>query len=169
MADPKATDLARFHAAQAHPNWGYPAALAEIRAGMKASHWMWYIFPQIRGLGSSSIAEKYAITSAAEAEAYLRDPVLGRRLDEITRALEGHVCAATAKKSFDTILGDIDALKVVSCLTLFVEVARRLGGAAEPWVVSFRESAERVLAAAAREGRNPCSFTLNRLAAPSIR
>jgi uncharacterized protein (DUF1810 family) len=158
--------LDRFRSAQSQPSAGYAAALAEIRAGMKTSHWIWYIFPQIRGLGYSSMTARYAIASAAEAEAYLRDPVLGERLYEITRALADHVVAAARSKSLDQVLGDIDALKVVSSLTLFTEVARRLQGA-PPWVTSFRESAERVLEAAAREGRDRCALTLRELASPS--
>jgi uncharacterized protein (DUF1810 family) len=158
--------LARFRTAQSTSSSGYAVALAEIRAGLKRSHWIWYIFPQIRGLGYSSMTERYAIASAAEAEAYLRDPELGGRLSEITRALEGHVSAAASPRSLGEVLGNIDALKVVSSLTLFTEVARRLEGAPPPWVVSFRESAERVLEAAAREGRDRCAFTLRELATP---
>jgi uncharacterized protein (DUF1810 family) len=169
MAEPTATELARFRAAQAHPSWGFPAALAEVQAGSKSSHWMWYIFPQIRGLGSSITSEKYSISGLPEAEAYVRDPVLGRRLAEITLALEAHVCASPAPRSLESIFGDIDALKVVSCLTLFLEVARRCGAGAEPWVTTLHDSAQRVLQAAAREGRGPCAFTLRRLAAPSLR
>jgi uncharacterized protein (DUF1810 family) len=159
--------LDRFRSAQSQPGAGYAAALAEIRAGMKTSHWIWYIFPQIRGLGYSSMTARYAIASATEAEAYLRDPVLGERLSEITRALADHVGSAARSKSLDQVLGDIDALKVVSSLTLFTEVARRLQGAPPPWVTSFRESAERVLEAAAREGRGRCALTLRELASPS--
>jgi uncharacterized protein (DUF1810 family) len=158
--------LARFRSAQSQPDSGYATALAEIRAGRKRSHWIWYIFPQIRGLGYSSMSARYAIASAAEAEAYLFDPVLGERLSEITRALEGHVCAATRPRSLDEVLGDIDAMKVVSSLTLFAEVARRLEGDPPPWVTSFRASADRVLDAAARAGRARCAFTLRELASP---
>jgi uncharacterized protein (DUF1810 family) len=163
--DPKTPDsLDRFRAAQSDAHAGYSTALSEIRAGRKTSHWVWYIFPQVRGLGSSGMAERYGITSAAEARAYLRDPVLGKRLAEITRALEGHVCAPANPARLDKVLGGIDALKVVSCLTLFVEAARGLEPAPPPWVTSFRDSAERVLEAAAREGRERCAFTLRKLA-----
>lgn len=112
------------------------------------------------------MSERYAVASAAEAEAYLLDPVLGERLSEITRALEDHVCAASHSKTLNDVLGDIDAMKVVSSLTLFTEVARRLEGAPPPWVESFRKSAERVLEAAAREGRTRCAFTLREIGAP---
>lgn len=155
--------LARFRSAQSQPDSGYATALAEIRAGRKRSHWIWYIFPQIRGLGYSSMSARYAIASAAEAEAYLRDPVLGERLSQITQALEEHVGPAKHPRSLDEVLGDIDAMKVVSSLTLFAEVARGLEGDPPSWVATFRESAERVLDAAAREGRARCAFTLREL------
>lgn len=161
----KAGSLAHFHAAQAQARQGYATALAEIRAGWKWNHWIWYIFPQLGGLGFSWMAERYAIEGAAMAEAYLRDPVLGERLAEITKALEEHVCASSDPKSLVDVLGEIDAMKVVSSLTLFSEVGRRLKGSAPPWVPGFRRSAERVLKAAAREGLDRCEFTLQALAA----
>jgi uncharacterized protein (DUF1810 family) len=164
MPESKSGDsLARFRAAQSNPWWGYAAALAEIRAGQKTGHWMWYVFPQLQGLGSSGMSEYYGVASADEAEAYLLDPVLGERLSEITRALEAHVCAPAGAKTLSWVLEEIDALKVVSCLTLFTGVAERLGDAVPPWVVAFRESAERVLDAAAREGLERCAFTLEEL------
>lgn len=166
MADTKATAaLARFHTAQSNPLAGYTTALAEVRSGRKVSHWIWYIFPQLRGLGSSSMAERYGIADAAEAEAYLRDPALGPRLAEITRALEMHVCDPRAPQRLVAVLGHIDALKVVSSMTLFREIARRLETGQEPWMRAFRESTERVLEAAAREGFQPCSFTRKKLSA----
>lgn len=132
---------------------------------MKTSHWIWYIFPQLRGLGTSNASMQYGIADVAEADAYLCDRVLGERLDEITRALEAHVCDTTTPKSFNEVLGDIDAMKVVSCLTLFVEVARGREAQPMPWVGAFQKSAERVLSAAAQEGYQRCTFTLQRLAA----
>jgi|SRR5215831_16805317 len=103
--------LQRFlDAQQAH----YAAALAELRAGEKRTHWMWFVFPQLRGLGTSRNAEFYGITSLAEARAYLAHPVLGERLRESVRALLG-VRGASAEE----ILGPIDAVKLRSCLTLF--------------------------------------------------
>jgi len=107
-------DLSRFVAAQAD---SYDIALAELRAGRKRSHWMWWIFPQIAGLGRSETARHYAIASADEARAYLADPLLGSRLIEATRA------AITASGSAETIFGSIDAMKLRSSLTLFEAVA----------------------------------------------
>ena len=106
--------IERFIEAQAS-NWkGYRVALREIMAGKKISHWIWYIFPQLRGLGRSRMAQYYGIVDRREAEEYLNHPVLGARLREITEALLRH-----SDKPAITILGDIDALKVKSCMTLF--------------------------------------------------
>ncbi|WP_434775613.1 DUF1810 domain-containing protein [Pseudomonas oryzihabitans] len=108
-------DLQRFVDAQATT---YATALAEIRAGRKRSHWMWFIFPQIQGLGRSETAQHYAIASRDEASAYLAHPVLGPRLREITTAaLEHPGLSATA------LFGQPDDLKFHSSLTLFAAVA----------------------------------------------
>lgn len=116
-------DLKRFIDAQARD---YPVALAEIRAGRKRSHWMWYIFPQLEGLGHSPMAQRYAISGAAEAAAYLADGVLGPRLVEISRALMGLKGSdATA------VMGTPDDLKLWSCMTLFSMVAGADGVFAE--------------------------------------
>lgn len=112
-ADPH--DLARFVRAQEAV---YPSALAEIRAGRKRSHWMWFVFPQLAGLGSSPMARTYAIESLAEAEAYLRHPVLRPRLEECAEALLGVV-----GKTAHEIFGSPDDLKLRSSLTLFARVA----------------------------------------------
>ncbi|CAN5491075.1 DUF1810 domain-containing protein [soil metagenome] len=96
----------------------YPQVLAELRAGAKRSHWMWFIFPQIQGLGSSPMAEKYAISSREEAAAYLAHPVLGQRLRECT-ALVLH----TEGQTLDQILGYPDDLKFRSSATLFAYAA----------------------------------------------
>ena len=108
-------DLSRFVEAQAT---AWPAALAELRAGRKQSHWMWFVFPQIAGLGASPMAVHYAIGSADEAKAYLDDPLLGARLREGVAAMLSH-----RGQSADAILGGIDALKFRSSLTLFEAVA----------------------------------------------
>lgn len=92
----------------------YPDALAEIRLGRKRTHWVWYIFPQLRGLGYSHNAHFYGISGRDEARLYLQHPVLGARLREISRALLQHRGSAAVE-----ILGSIDALKVCSSMTLF--------------------------------------------------
>ena len=103
--------LTRFLDAQEN---SYPTALRELRAGTKRSHWIWYIFPQLKGLGLSSTSEMYGVNGLAEARAYLTNPILRQRLIDATEAMLAHA-------SFDaaTTLGELDALKFRSCLTLF--------------------------------------------------
>ena len=90
--------LERFHEAQASRSAGYNTALAEIRAGGKRSHWIWYIFPQIEGLGHSSTARAYAIRDLGEACAYLRDPTLRARYEEIVAAVSEEFAAGSTSK-----------------------------------------------------------------------
>jgi uncharacterized protein (DUF1810 family) len=111
MTDPH--QLQRFVDAQDAGDT-YERALAELRAGRKQSHWMWFVFPQIAGLGHSSKAQLYAISSLAEAKAYLEHPVLGPRLRECTRLVIG-LSGRTATEIF----GEIDAMKLRSSATLF--------------------------------------------------
>lgn len=108
-------NLNRFIEAQ---NRDYDTALAEIRAGKKVSHWMWYIFPQLKGLGRSSTSEYYGLSGIKEAQAYLSDPILKARLIEITDAVIAH-----KDKSAEEIFGGIDAKKLRSCMTLFSTAA----------------------------------------------
>lgn len=108
------SNILRFVEAQDNPWDGYAIALAEIKRGKKTSHWIWYIFPQLRGLGHSRRSHFYGIVGRKEAEDYLAHPVLGPRLREITEALLENV-----NKSAIDILGKIDAKKVQSCMTLF--------------------------------------------------
>lgn len=109
---PNADDLQRFVVAQGD---AYDQALAEIRAGRKRGHWMWFIWPQAAGLGRSDMARRYAISDLDEARAYLAHPVLGARLVEITRA----ITATAPGESAEAILGDVDAMKLRSSLELF--------------------------------------------------
>jgi uncharacterized protein (DUF1810 family) len=106
-------DLERFVQAQDAGDT-YEHALAELRRGRKTSHWMWFVFPQIAGLGSSPMAQRYAVGSLAEARAYLEHPVLGPRLVEAAHA----VLAADTVRA-EVILGSIDAMKLRSSMTLF--------------------------------------------------
>jgi uncharacterized protein (DUF1810 family) len=115
MSDP--FSLRRFLDAQ-DAGGTYETALAELRAGRKASHWMWFVFPQIAGLGRSSMAKMYAISSLAEARAYLQDPILGSRLLEATR-----VVAERTGSTAEEIFGAIDATKLRSSMTLFARAA----------------------------------------------
>lgn len=97
----------------------HATALAELRAGAKRSHWMWYIFPQLRGLGQSAMAKTYGIADLAEARAYLAHPVLGARLVESAEAVLAH-----RGKDIVAILGGIDAMKLRSSMTLFERAAK---------------------------------------------
>ncbi len=109
------TDLTRFDIAQLDT---YDIALAEMKRGKKTTHWMWFIFPQLRALGRSDRARYYGIADLDEARAYMSDPDLGPRLVEVAQAVLAHP-ALSAKQ----IMGEIDALKLRSSATLFREAA----------------------------------------------
>lgn len=109
MSDP--FDLERFVQTQ---NPVFDSVLAELREGRKRGHWMWFIFPQLRGLGSSAAANHFGIASRTEAAAYLKHPLLGPRLRECTELV-----SKIAGRSIEAIFGGIDAMKFRSCMTLF--------------------------------------------------
>lgn len=115
MADPY--DLQRFVAAQ-NAGGVNDRAVGELRRGRKTSHWMWFVFPQVAGLGHSAMSQTYAISGIAEARAYLQHPVLGPRLRECAA-----IVAATVDRTAPQIFGDIDAQKLRSCMTLFQQAA----------------------------------------------
>jgi uncharacterized protein (DUF1810 family) len=108
-------DLARFIEAQ---EGIYGQALAELRHGRKQSHWMWFVFPQIAGLGTSPTARRYAIASADEARAFLAHPLLGARLRDCIGAILSH-----RERGAEAIFGAVDAMKLRSSMTLFEAVA----------------------------------------------
>jgi uncharacterized protein (DUF1810 family) len=112
-ADP--FDLQRFVSAQDRV---YPQALKELRAGQKRGHWIWFVLPQLAGLGHSDMAQRFGLDGLEEALAYLAHPVLGPRLRECVGAIIGH-----RQRQLEQMLGDIDALKFHSCVTLFAQVA----------------------------------------------
>jgi uncharacterized protein (DUF1810 family) len=113
VSDPH--DLQRFVDAQANT---YEQALAELRAGEKRTHWMWFVFPQIAGLGRSGMAERFAISGLDEARAYLGHPSLGRRLVEAARAL-----TELDTTDPERVFGPVDAQKLRSSMTLFAHAA----------------------------------------------
>ena len=135
-------DLDHFLSAQRDV---YDTALLEIRAGKKRSHWMWYVFPQVTGLGSSAMSARYAIGSLKEAKAYLAHPVLGQRLRVITEAMN-----TAFENSPVSILGSIDALKFQSSMTLFDSVT------VDP--NCFREAIDKFF------GGRPDEFTVQQIA-----
>lgn len=110
-------DLKRFVEAQ-NRGGTYDRALAELRDGFKRSHWMWFIFPQVAGLGRSAVSQQYAVAGLSEARAYVAHPVLGPRLLECARAL-----LALQTTDARAVLGDIDGLKLRSSMTLFAHAA----------------------------------------------
>lgn len=112
-----APDLDRFVRAQ-DEGGTYARALAELRAGSKRSHWMWFVFPQVAGLGSSPMAREYAVSGVDEARAYLAHPVLGPRLLECAQAM-----LDLGGSDPQAVLGGIDAVKLRSSMTLFVHAA----------------------------------------------
>lgn len=139
-------DLKRFLEAQRET---YECALAELRAGRKETHWSWYIFPQVLGLGSSAMSTRYAISSLAEARAYLEHPVLGARLRECITALNAH-----SGLSAERILGEVDAQKLRSCLTLFGQADSKgpLFGEALTRYFAGREDAATLAILASQQG-----------------
>ena len=106
--------LERFVVAQERM---YPRALEEVKNGRKMTHWIWYIFPQLKGLGHSNNSQYYGLDGVEEARAYLAHPILGARLREITAVV------LEADKDVEEIFGDIDTIKLRSCMTLFAEIA----------------------------------------------
>jgi uncharacterized protein (DUF1810 family) len=168
MQAPVAPDLDRYLDAQAHPGAGIEAALAELRAGAKRGHWIWYVFPQLAGLGRSALARRYAIADPVEARAYLRHPELRARLLAATTA----VAAQTRRgRDLGAILGSpLDTMKLVSSLTLFAPLARALDEREGlEGCRALAAAAEEVLARAREAGHPPCAFTLAHLGAPEPR
>lgn len=146
--------LNRFLKAQDADAAGYESALEEIRQGRKRSHWIWYVFPQLAGLGQSPPAQTYGIAGRQEALAYLRHDVLRDRLLEITTAVADELRKGIP---LTTLMGsEIDAKKLVSSMTLFREVAATV----DDEVV---DATSRVLDQAARHGYPPCEFTRSAL------
>lgn len=163
------TRLQRFHAAQDKPGSGIEAALAELRGPGKREHWIWYVFPQLDGLGASSASRHYAIQGHDEAVEYLCDRVLRSRLLEATRAVNERLKQGLR---LEHVMGSrIDSLKLVSSLTLFEHVARSLAGEKRrDGYANVREDCEtfsivaaEVLSMADRQGFARCEFTLQKL------
>jgi uncharacterized protein (DUF1810 family) len=162
-------DLERYKQAQDQPDSGFEAALAEIRSGHKQGHWIWYMFPQLSGLGASWASRAYGLSSPAEAVEYLRDPVLRSRLLTMTTAVAESAGPGRTRSgpgvSLGTLMGSsIDVMKLVSSLTLFGTVARKLHATEDSDVYdSLARIAAEVLAVAAAEGYPPCQYTIARL------
>jgi uncharacterized protein (DUF1810 family) len=162
-------DLARFREAQDRRP-GFADALAELRAGAKTGHWIWYVFPQLRGLGRSPVAERYGLDGLEEAVAYLDDPVLAERLAAATAAVRAHVATPEHQARLARVMGsEIDALKLVSCLTLFSHVSRAAQARRpRPALAVLTDDAEAILAAAGKQGYDRCAFTESRITAARV-
>jgi uncharacterized protein (DUF1810 family) len=154
MASPE-----RFKTAQRSPFFGLDTALSELRAGRKTSHWIWYIFPQLAGLGHSSTARLYALRDFAEALDYLRDPELRRNYLLAAEAAAGQLAAGASVERL--MGGKIDALKLVSSLTLFEHAAERLDREdAHPDLAKISALCREALARVEAQGFPRCAHTL---------
>ena len=160
-------NLDRFRDAQDAPHAGFAAALRELQAGRKTGHWIWYVFPQLAGLGRSSTAVQYGLAGAEEAADYLRDRVLGERLVTAAAAVRMHLTNARPARLEELMGSHIDALKLVSSMTLFRQVARTLGADdSRPQLAAMTEHADIILAAAAAQGYGRCTYTEEHLRRP---
>jgi uncharacterized protein (DUF1810 family) len=152
--------LTRFHQAQSSQWSGYATALAEMRRGHKSSHWIWYIFPQIEGLGHSSAAREYALRDLNEACDYLRDPILRARYEEISTAVEEQLVQGV---DVGTLMGSsTDVLKLASSLTLF-RAAASLLAQTDQTLTPLSKRCDSILQELMQEGFPPCEFTMDRI------
>ena len=145
-------DLARFHRAQARE---FDRALAELHAGRKCTHWIWFVFPQLAGMARSPMAQTYGLQGVDEASAYLLDPLLRSHLLAAANAVRQHLDRNPPARVREVMGSDIDALKLVSSMTLFREVARRSG---DDEVASV---AEAILHTTRKQGFRECEFTIS--------
>ena len=155
--------LERFHEAQSGKWAGYATALAEMRAGRKSSHWIWYIFPQIDGLGRSSTAREYALHGIDEACAYLRDPLLRQRYEEIASVVAEHLSRGAPVAE---LMGSgIDASKLVSSVTLFrIATACLAHDEAGSDFTRLAQLCDAILEYTTVQGLPACAFTLEKCA-----
>lgn len=140
------TDLARFVTAQNKSYVGYATALAELRAGHKQTHWIWYVFPKIRPSNPSAGSpntQKFGLSDDAEALAYLQHPVLGPRLAEITAVVHTQLIEHKIHPEV-LLMWDVDVKKVRSCMKLFLRVATKANAQELPWLPTFMEHAQAV-------------------------
>src|SRR5687767_3375901 len=153
--------LDRFRRAQDARDGGFAVALRELQAGRKTSHWIWYVFPQLAGLGRSAYAVHYGLDGVDEAAAYLRDDVLGARLIEAAAAVRAHVCEGGRARLVDVMGSEIDTLKLVSSMTLFAHVATSLNSVdPRPKFALMAAHADAIVDAAAAQGYGACAYTL---------
>jgi uncharacterized protein (DUF1810 family) len=151
----------RFVQAQDDPNAGWEAALGELRAGRKRSHWIWYVFPQLSGLGMSATSRRFGIAGRDEASEYLLHPILRSRLLSGMSTVADQLQHGT---SLATLMGSrLDALKLMSSVTLFASVARTMSAADDEELSRVADVGEKVLLLAEAQGFVPCQHTLQHL------
>jgi len=152
--------LADFKSAQDAHSEGIADALRELNAGCKTGHWIWYVFPQLKGLGFSPMSRAYALQDIHEAVAYLSDPLLQSRLAQVTQAVADRL--AQGDRLEKLMGGRIDARKLVSSLTLFELAARKIpAGPGGQDASAFAALCARVLAAAKAQGIPRCQYTVD--------
>jgi uncharacterized protein (DUF1810 family) len=153
-----ASALGRFKSAQDSPAAGFASALSELAAGRKEGHWIWYVFPQVRGLGQSQMSHDFAISDGKEATAYASDPELLARLLEISAVVAARLREGVA---LTTLMGGrTDALKLVSSMTLFEWVAAKLYMAGSLAHRALATVANEILSEAEAQGYPRCQHTL---------
>ena len=153
-----------FLSAQSSKGAGHAAAMSELRTGQKTEHWIWYVFPQLVGLGRSETAERFGIEGIDEARDYLAHPVLGERLQQAVEAVLGQLSPPVSTPLQVLMGGRLDACKLVSSLTLFGAAAQLSEEHADPVVAERAASlvacCDHLLRIAAQQGFAPCQFTL---------
>ena len=156
--------LERFKKAQNSPETGFDSALREIRSGRKRGHWIWYVFPQLSGLGTSEFSRSFAIDGEDEAVRFLQDPELRERLRTIASAVADQLRSGDGGSLRALMGSEVDARKVVSSLTLFGDVAKQMYQIDKnDELNSIAMVADEVLTAAAAQGYPACAYTLRRL------
>lgn len=165
MTEPTPDRFAHFLAAQSGATANYVTALAELESGRKSGHWIWYIFPQLAGLGHSGMAKKFAIGGDIEARAYLAHPVLGTRLLAAQQGVLNQLTSPASRSVIGLMGGKGDAQKLVSSCTLFGYVAQGLLSDGDAAVVDrarlVATASRQVLNIAERQGLPPCLFTVD--------
>ena len=160
-------DLDRFIVAQDGDHAGLVDALDELRAGHKHGHWIWYVFPQLAGLGTSSMSQRYGLQGRAETEAYLQHTELRDRYARAVDVVAEQLCRLQPPPLATLMGSEIDARKLVSSLTLFEAVAEEMATrSGDPALSALAERIGEILAYAESQGYDRCAVTLERLSVP---
>lgn len=153
--------LSRFYAAQRDPHAGFSQALRELQSGQKKSHWIWYIFPQLRGLGTSALCRKYALMDLDEAASYVRDEYLRTNYMSALSAIRHHLKRGVR---LEHLMGSaLDAQKFVSSITLFTRATEAAGRTSPELVTGLRQSLLETRILLFSQGYDECHRTLEHL------